>query len=448
MASDWRYSTLAALDEIDTPSVRLSATCHVPRSLGTNCVYATSQLALDIRVRVDDVSVVPNGLPESALLRHVIAWLYQHKGKIGFDGIAQPQATAFVVLYVASRAARLHTLVIDSAATPTAALDSLELLLEVCSARTACYATAQSSLLESQIMAPLPQLLHFALASLVEDTFAGFAKALANSFPLCFNPLWVERLTHDLAAHQSIARTLARILDPAKLVRAGQFNIDDLSDSQSSSQELVPLFASSSTTPTLSDCTRTLQCSPRGAIEKGLLLIAKQHHLIDPIVFETRARKPTNVDPASQSLFHKPNSNKANGSRRGREGKRDCEGTLTSYDSHHARGKRHNPRYTSPGGSHRERRSKRERRNTRKKIEGDELELELEVQNELEQEALSTQSDAFQQNLTLDPFEWIDYREEGSVDWQSALNGDEDAEILNEILDGDGDTVLEFDEMF
>ena len=75
MTDAWSYSTECSLSESDTPLLVLNAHSPVPASLGTNCLFATSQFALDLSVCADGESLDPTRLQGSAIVRETVDWL-------------------------------------------------------------------------------------------------------------------------------------------------------------------------------------------------------------------------------------------------------------------------------------------------------------------------------------------------------------------------------------
>ncbi|GAA6013700.1 hypothetical protein JCM11491_005063 [Sporobolomyces phaffii] len=262
MTRSWTYSHEHALDDSCHAALSLHAHSAVDASLGTHVLFATSQLALNLSLLVDQVTPAPGSFGTSALVREVVEWLTQSTAE----------------------------------------------------------GSLPEGLLANQLLAAAPAALHFALARLVHSALANLFTTLSNTFPLCFNPAWVERLTHDLGSFRSVANSLSRILDRANLVSSGELDLDELELARGLPRQLVSTFSrprlrddgndgndnaspSSSRTarwqngPSSASCDDSVETNQdeRRAIESALVLVAKQAtHLVDPPTLS-----PPNAPPAT-----------------------------------------------------------------------------------------------------------------------------------------------------
>ncbi|GAA5833148.1 hypothetical protein JCM3766R1_001418 [Sporobolomyces carnicolor] len=290
MTDAWSYSTECSLSESDTPSLVLNAHSSVPASLGTNCLFATSQFALDLSVCADGESLDPTRLQGSAIVRETVDWLTTNAPKLGVDAVGSPSDCRGVPLHVATRSSHAQALVLDLPLVPAVSLETLSLELEFTShAAPTRGAGSQDGILTNQLLAACPVPLHFALTLVLHTSLARLFEYLSESFPSCFNPIWVQRLTNDLAPFRTIASSLSRILDPSTLISTGQLSLEELSEAKDLQRDLVHLFSSTSTDPNDLEAPRALggpgsnTTSWTDACEKSLLLLAKQSDFVDPV---------------------------------------------------------------------------------------------------------------------------------------------------------------------
>ncbi|GAA5951503.1 hypothetical protein JCM3765_005955 [Sporobolomyces pararoseus] len=321
MTRSWSYTTNCSLPDSDTPSIALNAHTNSPCSLGNNTTFATSQLALDLVVQVDCHPIESVWLRNSAVLRETVDWLTKNALTIGIDAVGIPSTSSSdaltslllqrlysfrawwltlplsVPLHVATRTTHSQSLIVESRSTPTGSLSFISLCLNFVSpppasnasqSQSTSQASSQEGLLTNQLLAPYPTPLHFTLLPILHSGLSKLFQELSKVFPLCFNPIWVDRLTHDLAPFRSIANSLSKILSPSALISGGQMSLDETLRARDLQQDLASLL-SPSTSSSLNDKeTCPVDDSPTlishsQAIEKSLLLSANQPHLVDPI---------------------------------------------------------------------------------------------------------------------------------------------------------------------
>ncbi|GAA6034736.1 hypothetical protein JCM8097_001145 [Rhodosporidiobolus ruineniae] len=224
-SANWGYKTTLKPAYPSSPSLVFAASA--PLSPSKNTLLASSSIELRLTVSVGDEELEGEALAESALARDIQGWLQQHKDSLGLDGASSPTESGSGVtirLNAFSRSARSSALSLSSSSSPEG-LSHLSLSLVFRPASSSASKPTQSSqvydsqnlssslpndVLHAQLLNPSS--LHFTLSSLVTAALERLAKKLAVAFPLCFNPKWVDRLTNDLPAQRSIAKSLTRIL--------------------------------------------------------------------------------------------------------------------------------------------------------------------------------------------------------------------------------------------
>ncbi|GAA5906041.1 uncharacterized protein JCM6883_002532 [Sporobolomyces salmoneus] len=231
-----------------------------------------------------------------------------------------PTVLIAVPLHVATRSTRARALIIDSPSIPSGSLSSISLCLNFVSppslqnasqSQSTSQGGSQEGLLIHQLLAPYPAPLHFTLSPLLRSALSRLFGDLSETFPICFNPTWVDRLSNDLPSLRSVAGSLSRSLKHSTLLATGQLDLSELSEACDLQQDLIELFSPApQTDPTATLEAQNSSLTSSEAIERSLLLLGKQAHLVDPVNLDPISERPA-PSPATPSSGRR-------GSRRGR----------------------------------------------------------------------------------------------------------------------------------